>query len=112
MSGITTHVLDTSAGRPAAGVPVELAAAEGEGWIPVSRTTTDDDGRAILAAEGEIESAGRYRVRFDVEGYLAGRTPEAFYPSVDVVFNVSDPSQHHHVPLLISPFGYTTYRGS
>lgn len=112
MSGITTHVLDTSRGSPASGVPVSLSVETGDTWRLVRRATTDSDGRATLAGEGEIAAAGRFRIRFEVEGYLTAHAGAAFYPRVDVVFSIADPSCHHHVPLLLSPFGYSTYRGS
>jgi 5-hydroxyisourate hydrolase len=94
---ITTHVLDTSKGRPAAGITVVLEHAGRE----IARGVTDADGRLRLA---EPPAAGEYRLTFDVKG--------AFYPVVTVVFTVADPKQHHHVPLLLSPYGYSTYRGS
>jgi 5-hydroxyisourate hydrolase len=97
---ITTHVLDTAHGRPATGVPVRLER-DGE---TLADLATDDDGRARLAERAE---AGRYRLTFDTGAYQAG-----FYPEVSVVFEVTEPGAHHHVPLLLSPYGYTTYRGS
>ena len=107
MSGITTHVLDTARGRPAPGVPVVLERAVGSGWDPVGRGTTDADGRAseLLASPPE---PGRYRLTFDTGTYLPG----GFYPQVSVIFIVEDGEEHCHVPLLLSPFGYSTYRGS
>jgi 5-hydroxyisourate hydrolase len=99
---ITTHVLDTARGRPAAGVPVQLE----RGGETVADLATDADGRARLAERAE---AGRYRVVFDTGAYLGGA---GFYPEVSVVFEVTEPGAHHHVPLLLSPFGYSTYRGS
>ena len=101
---ITTHVLDLAAGRPAAGVAVVLEAADG---TPVGRAVTDDDGRARDL--GAVPRAGRYVLRFDVAGHLG---PDAFFPEVAIRFAVTDPEAHLHVPLLLSPFGYSTYRGS
>lgn len=114
MSGITTHVLDTSTGRPARGIPVRLAAADGSGgWADRAHATTNDDGRARLVGPGEPVTAGDYRLTFGVADYLAGQSAGGgFYPRVEVHFRVSDPEEHHHVPLLLSPHGYTTYRGS
>lgn len=109
---ITTHVLDTARGRPAAGVPVTLErAARGDGWAPAGRAVTDADGRArdLLAAPLE---AGRYRLTFDTGAYFHAAGVAAFYPEVSVHFEVTDPAEHHHVPLLLNPFGYSTYRGS
>jgi 5-hydroxyisourate hydrolase len=101
---LSTHVLDAVAGRPAAGVRVVLEQRAGDGWAKRADRVTDDDGRIQdLAAATE---AGTYRLRFDVAAY------STFFPEVTVVFRVSDPAAHHHVPLLLSPFAYSTYRGS
>lgn len=111
MTGITTHVLDTSAGAPAAGVPVSLEARRGDGWATVGTGTTDGDGRvADFLPDGAAE--GTYRIRFDTAAYFAAHGVRGFYPEVTVVFEVTDAGEHHHVPLLLSPFGYSTYRGS
>jgi len=113
MSGITTHVLDTSRGRPATGVPVVLEVKEGEGWREITRAITDDDGRVQqLLPAGSALIPGIYRLTFDLDRYFAVQEIEGFYPEASVVFNVRDAAQHHHVPLLLSPFGYSTYRGS
>jgi hydroxyisourate hydrolase len=109
--GITTHVLDLAAGRPAAGVPVRLEIRGREGWREVGRAATDADGRARSLATGPF-SAGVYRLTFDLAAYFAARDLPAFFPEAAVVFEVSDARQHHHVPLLLSPYGYSTYRGS
>jgi 5-hydroxyisourate hydrolase len=111
MAGITSHVLDTSVGRPASGVAVRLHAARDEGLELLGSSRTDGDGRVrdLLA---EIPAAGVYRLTFDTGSYFAAQGVTAFYPAVTIDFAVADPSQHHHVPLLVSPFGYTTYRGS
>jgi 5-hydroxyisourate hydrolase len=111
VSGITTHVLDTSRGRPAEGVPVELERAEGDGWVPVGRAATDADGRARALLDGSAQ-AGRYRLTFDTGAYFQAGGVQAFFPEVTVNFTVADPAEHHHVPLLLSPYGYSTYRGS
>jgi 5-hydroxyisourate hydrolase len=111
--GITTHVLDTSAGRPAAGVPVVLEMRRGDGWEPVGQGTTDDDGRLRdLLPDGRGSGPAVYRIRFDTASYFAARGVEGFYPEVTIEFEVTDAGEHHHVPLLLSPFGYSTYRGS
>lgn len=101
MSGITTHVLDTSRGRPGAGIAVQLW----HGDALLSDTKTDGDGRARLA---ETIEPGIYRVVFKIGGYFEN----GFYPEAAVAFEVRDAAQHYHVPLLVSPFGYSTYRGS
>jgi len=111
MSTITTHVLDTSIGRPASGVPLILAKGSGGGWSTVGRGTTDIDGRCkTLLKEGKLKK-GVYRLTFGVASYFKRAGQTAFYPSVSIVFTIRD-SRHHHVPLLLSPWGYSTYRGS
>lgn len=114
MSAITTHVLDTARGRPAAGVAVSLERhAEGSGWHEVGRGITDADGRLRnLLPEGQRPAAGAWRLRFAVGHYQASHGGHSFYPEVTVEFTVDEPGHHYHVPLLLGPFGYTTYRGS
>lgn len=107
MAGLSTHVLDTSLGRPAEGMAVRLDHLETDGWEEVARAVTDADGRVRSLAEPL--AGGTYRLTFETGRYLG---PDAFYPEAIVVFTVTDPSTHLHVPLLLSPFGYTTYRGS
>jgi 5-hydroxyisourate hydrolase len=111
VSGISTHVLDTSRGSPAAGVPVVLDLAVDSGWQRVGRGTTDADGRArdLLSS---APNAGRYRLTFDTGAYFRAVGDAGFYPEVSVTFEVSPGEDHYHVPLLLSPFGYSTYRGS
>jgi 5-hydroxyisourate hydrolase len=114
MSAITTHVLDTSRGRPAAGIPVILEAQEaGGGWRVAGSGRTDADGRLReLLPPGHALAEGVYILTFETAEYFAEQGVEAFYPFVSVVFVVHDAAQHYHVPLLLSPFGYSTYRGS
>ncbi len=104
---ITTHVLDTARGRPAAGVPIRLERKDGADWSLVGEGHTDADGRQRTLTAGEV-APGVYRLHFDVAAYLGDA---AFYPFVEVAFVVRE-AAHHHVPLLLSPFGYSTYRGS
>lgn len=114
MSAITTHVLDTSRGQPADGVPLklELEVADGS-WKQIGKGTTDVDGRAKdLLPAGFALHGGVYRLVFDTETYFESQNIEAFYREVAVVFTIRDPAQNYHVPLLLSPFGYSTYRGS
>ena len=112
MSPITTHVLDTATGAPAAGVPIRLELARGDTWELVGSGQTNSDGRLPgLMDEGALQAA-RYRITFDTGTYLAKQQRPGFYPYVEVVFEITDPEAHHHVPLLLSPFGYSTYRGS
>ena len=111
MIGITTHVLDTSSGRPATGVKVTLERSTGAAeWIVVARGRTDDDGRLIVLP-GDV-AAGTYRLVFDTAAYFQADGRRAFYPHVSIAFDVGHSEAHSHVPLLLSPFGYTTYRGS
>ncbi len=113
MSGITTHVLDTSRGRPAAGVPVTLEAKGEGGWRVVGRGATDADGRLRDLTPPDFRlSEGDYRLTFDAGAYFAGAGAEGFYTEVVVAFVVRDAAAHYHVPLLLSPYGYSTYRGS
>ena len=111
MSGITTHVLDTSRGGPAAGVAVVLERAVKSSWQPVARGVTDADGRAsdLLSAPPQ---EGHYRLIFDTGAYFRAAGEADFYPEVSVTFVVGAGEEHYHVPLLLSPFGYSTYRGS
>jgi 5-hydroxyisourate hydrolase len=112
MSAITTHVLDTARGRPAAGVGVVLEQRTGpDTWEERGRGQTDADGRLRELLRRPLEAAV-YRLSFDTAAYFATQGIETFYPQVSVVFEVRSSGQHHHVPLLVSPFGYSTYRGS
>ncbi len=114
MSAITTHILDLTNGRPAAGVAVALSAQGNDGrWSEIARGVTDADGRIrdLLAADRPV-AAGVYSLRFDSAGYFIGRGLHTFYPEVVVSFRVDVAGAHYHVPLLLSPFGYSTYRGS
>ncbi|MCB9728720.1 MAG: hydroxyisourate hydrolase [Deltaproteobacteria bacterium] len=113
MSPLTTHVLDTARGLPAPGLSlrVEARAADGS-FRELARATTNADGRAPdLLAEGAL-GAGVYRIVFDTGAWYASRGERSFYPEVTILFEVTEPARHHHVPLLLSPFGYSTYRGS
>ena len=112
MSGITTHVLDTSRGRPAAGVPVTLEVEAAGGWTLVGKGATNADGRISDLVTGDSIAAGVYRLIFDTATYFAGQHVQGFYPQVTVTFKIEDATQHYHVPLLLNPFGYSTYRGS
>jgi 5-hydroxyisourate hydrolase len=114
MSAITTHILDISTGRPASGVPVTLEfKSQSAGWEKVGSGETDGDGRIKELLDKKIVLVpGHYRVIFDTAIYFIGREIEAFYPQVTVMFTVRDANQHYHVPLLLGPFGYSTYRGS
>lgn len=107
---VSTHVLDASAGRPAAGVALSLSVAGACGdWVPVESGETDGDGRHRFGAATE---PGVYRLVFGTGAYFAAAGVAAFYPEVPVTFTVADAGAHYHVPLLLSPFAYSTYRGS
>jgi hydroxyisourate hydrolase len=106
---ISTHVLDTARGEPAAGVHVRLERRDTGGWNQLAQGNTDDDGRLREWVPLRAWQAGGYRLIFYVEPYLGGG---AFFPEITVAFQVRDPDRHHHVPLLLSPYGYTTYLGS
>ena len=114
MSLLSTHVLDTANGTPARGIAVTLAISRGSGdWDELAHGVTDRDGRIaeFSPALGALE-ARVYRLRFATGDYFEGLGIRAFFPQVDVVFQIDDPGQRYHVPLLLSPFGYSTYRGS
>jgi 5-hydroxyisourate hydrolase len=111
---ITTHVLDTSRGMPAANVAITLDLfVAPDKWEAVATASTNSDGRAPnLVPKHHALAAGTYRLTFHTGTYFAEQRVEAFYPQVEIQFIVKDPAQHYHVPLLLSPFGYSTYRGS
>ena len=108
MGTLSTHVLDTSLGSPAAGITVVLETVAGQA---IGDGITDGDGRVGSIGPERLES-GDYRLRFASGPYFAGRGVDAFYPEVVVVFTIADADQHYHVPVLLNPFGYSTYRGS
>ncbi len=113
MSQITTHILDISLGLPARGVATKLEQHVDDEWRELASGITNEDGRvANLLATGEPLHAGVYRMHFDTGSYFAAQELDAFYPWVDIVFNIASGGEHYHVPLLLSPFGYSTYRGS
>ena len=110
---ISTHVLDTSIGRPAAAVSVRLQRQSGATWTDVFMAVTDPDGRVpSLLSPSVTAGAGGYRLTFEVGEYFRARGIESFYESVSIDFVVRDTAAHYHVPLLLSPYGYSTYRGS
>jgi 5-hydroxyisourate hydrolase len=111
MSRVTTHVLDTSLGRPAAGVPVRLEHLTGGVPSPVAEGFTDADGRVRDLGPDDLRT-GTYRVVFGTGAYFARTGRRTFYPEAAVIFLVEDAGGHYHVPLVLSPFAYSTYRGS
>jgi len=109
---ITTHVLDTARGEPAHGVTVILELRQASGWAPIGRGATDEKGRVANLVDGPM-SPGTYRLTFDIGTYHRDQGLNvAFFPEVKITFNVRDTEEHFHIPLLLSPFGYSTYRGA
>ncbi len=110
-SHVTTHVLDTGTGKPAAGVAVTFHRLDGERWTKIAAGATDDDGRIKSLGPDQL-SSGTYRLGFDTGSYYRAAGIETFFPEVTLTFAVSESQDHYHVPLLLSPFAYSTYRGS
>ena len=110
---ISTHVLDTARGRPAHGLPIALWREDGDDLVTIGEARTNEDGRApgLIPADAHLPAA-TYRIRFDTGTWFDEQGLEGFYPEVVIRFIIRESSEHHHVPLLISPFGYSTYRGS
>jgi len=112
MSQITTHILDTTLGKPAAGVTIILSAQQGDAWPELARGVTNQDGRiANLLPTDEPLPLGVYKLKFFTQAYFEQQATPNFYPFVEIVFEVAT-TAHYHVPLLLNPFGYSTYRGS
>ena len=112
MSPITTHILDTARGCPARGVPLTLERRDGDAWTLLASGVTDSDGRvADLLEPGDL-TVGLYRMTFQTGAYFESQGISGFYPYVPVPFHIAELGQHYHVPLLLSPYGYSTYRGS
>jgi 5-hydroxyisourate hydrolase len=112
MSAITTHVLDTSRGRPAAELKIELHKKSGDDWKSVGAGMTDENGRCGTLLGDALLAVGMYRLTFHAGAYYKAQHVETFYSDIPVIFEVRDARTHYHVPLLISPFGYSTYRGT
>lgn len=106
---ISTHILDTSLGHPAANVTVQLEKQDGKKWLPVATEKTNQDGRISFSNEAE---AGTYRLQFWVEDYFKSHKQTPFFSLVPVIFTITDTKRKYHVPLLLNPYGYSTYRGS
>jgi 5-hydroxyisourate hydrolase len=113
VSGVSTHILDTSLGRPAAGVRVTLEQSDGQGWRELSTQSTDTDGRVkqMLPPSAVLE-AGEYRLTFYTRPYFDTRGVQGLYPVVQITFTVTDEATRYHIPLLLTANGYSTYRGS
>lgn len=112
-SPVTIHVLDTSRGKPAASVAVMLEQADGKEWREAAKGKTDKNGRIDnLLPRNKPLVPGIYRITFESGAYFAESKTKTFYPQITVYFEIADPTEHYHIPLLLSPFGYSTYRGS
>lgn len=113
MSQITTHILDTTRGLPAQNVPISLYVQQGDGWQELGSGVTNEDGRlpGLLAADVKLP-AGIYRMHFHTSDYFKANKETGFYPYVDIVFELDGNGAHYHIPLLLTAFGYSTYRGS
>jgi 5-hydroxyisourate hydrolase len=111
---LSTHVLDATTGRPAAGLQIRLERAGDDGWVPAGAGMTGPDGRLRLPGDGAGATlpGGVYRITFGSGAYFTARGAATFYPEVSVTFEMTEPDEHYHVPLLLSPFAYSTYRGS
>lgn len=113
MSQITTHVLDTTRGQPAAGLPITLFQQTAGGWTELAGGVTNQDGRiGGLLADDMTLAAGLYRMHFATKTYFDSNKETGFYPYVDIVFELDGSGSHYHIPLLLTAFGYSTYRGS
>lgn len=110
-SHVTTHVLDTASGRPAAGIPVRLKFLDNGAWIDLGSAQTDADGRVKSLGPAALES-GTYRLEFSTAEYFAAQKTAAFFPEVVLTFDVDSSEPHYHVPLLLSPYSFSSYRGS
>ncbi len=112
MSSITTHILDTTKGRPAEGITIILYGGENDEWTELARGRTNADGRiANLVKEDDLLHYGIYKMRFETKDYYDKRQVKTFYPYVEIIFEIES-DQHYHIPLLLNPFSYSTYRGS
>ena len=112
MSRITTHILDTTKGKPVEGVTIILYGGENDEWTELSRGITNTDGRiADLVDKIDLLHYGIYKMRFETKDYFDKQQVKTFYPYVEIIFEI-EPDQYYHVPLLLNPFGYSTYRGS
>jgi len=113
MTQITSHILDTSIGRPAADVSITLSQQSTDAWLKLGSGQTNADGRVTSFMDStDPLPAGIYKLTFSISSYYLAQGRESFYPHVDVVFEIAGDGQHYHVPLLLNPFGYSTYRGS
>ncbi len=110
--GLSTHILDTALGRPAANVAITLALLDGDTWREIGAALTDTDGRCKTHLGDHPLDAATYKLHFHTAPYFHALNLPSLYPYIEIVFTVTDPIQHHHIPLLLTANGYTTYRGS
>ena len=112
MSQLTTHILDTTKGRPASGVTIILFQEDNNNWKKITAGTTDEDGRILnFLHKNVMLEPGIYKMKFETKEYFEKQGVQTFYPFVEITFTIMG-SEHYHVPLLLNPFGYSTYRGS
>jgi 5-hydroxyisourate hydrolase len=112
MSQLTTHILDTTKGKPAEGVTIILYQDGNDKWNEIARGSTDSDGRIKnLLDSNDTLRVGIYKMRFETKDYFDKTATQTFYPYVEIIFDIQN-SEHYHIPLLLNPFGYSTYRGS
>lgn len=112
MSQVTTHILDTTKGKPASGITIILYVGGNDQWTEIKRGKTNQDGRINdLLKENEFLQKGIYKLRFETKDYFDKTSTPTFYPYVEIIFDIES-NDHYHVPLLLNPFGYSTYRGS
>jgi 5-hydroxyisourate hydrolase len=110
--GLSTHILDTALGRPAANIDLTLSQLNGEAWQEIGNAPTDADGRCKTLLGDHPLTAAIYKLRFHTAPYFHTQNLPSLYPYIEIVFTITDPTQHHHIPLLLTANGYTTYRGS
>jgi 5-hydroxyisourate hydrolase len=110
--GLSTHILDTALGRPAANIALTLSQLTGDTWLTINTAHTDADGRCKTLLHNHPLEAATYKLRFDTAPYFAAQQIPSLYPFVEITFTIPDPTQHYHIPLLLTANGYTTYRGS
>ena len=112
MSQVTTHILDTTIGKPAAGITIVLYSGENDAWTEIARGKTNNDGRITdLLKKEDLLQIGIYKLRFETKDYFDKNGIPTFYPYVEIIFDIQS-NDHYHIPLLLNPFGYSTYRGS
>ena len=112
MSQLTTHILDTTKGKPASGISITLFQQQNNSWKEITSGKTDDDGRILnLLHKDVMLEPGIYKMKFETKEYYEKQSVQTFYPFIEIIFTIKG-SEHYHVPLLLNPFGYSTYRGS